>query len=265
MGAKGDPGPQGPDGRDAPTLAETLQAVLDGIVPRRAAILNVWCFKRCVAGDDPAYCDRDGDKWSRGTGTKLPTGEVLTAHHVVEGARACVLAGETHVEIGRTTAITQPVADRDLAVLKQITWIGEAASLPSFDVHKGETPALGELILMATYPGPFNEDLQMTFGHVTDTNVTPPYSDETDLLAGAWSCDAAATHGSSGGPVFNARGDLRGDRRGHPQRRAARLGSRSRSCCPSLPTFARVSQPRAHRGPGGGTCPRGSPSPGSAG
>ena len=207
----GPPGAQGPSGQDAPTLTETLQAVLDDIVPRRGAIVNVWCYRRCVAGDDPGLCDRDGDRWSRGTGTRLPSGEVLTAHHVVESARECILAGDVNVEIGRTKTIVQPVTDRDLAVLKEITWTSEGAALPTFDVVKGKTPALGELVLLATYPGPFNEDLQMTFGHVTDTTVTLPFSDgQPTYWSGAWSCDAAATEGSSGGPVFNARGELLG-------------------------------------------------------
>ena len=210
-GATGPAGPEGPTGDDAPTPAETLQAVLDGIVPRRTAILNVWCHQPCLPADDPEFCDPDGDKWSRGTGTKLATGEVLTAHHVIEGAEACILASEADVEVGRTSTFSQPVANRDLAMLKVISWSSEGAALPGFQVLKGKTPSLGELVLLATYPGALHLDLQMTFGHVTDTTVAMPFSeDRPTYWSGAWSCDAAATHGSSGGPAFNARGELLG-------------------------------------------------------
>jgi S1-C subfamily serine protease len=210
-GATGPVGPQGPTGHDAPTLAEVLQAVLDGVAPRRAGIINVWCYQPCVAGDDPALCDQDGDKWNRGTGTKLPNGDVLTAHHVIEGARECILASEANLEVGRTATFVQPVGNRDLALMKLIRWNSEGVALPAFDVLKGKTPALGELVLLATYPGALNQDLQMTFGYVTDTTVTLPFSDDKPAYwSGAWSCDAAATHGSSGGPVFNARGELLG-------------------------------------------------------
>jgi S1-C subfamily serine protease len=205
-------GAQGPAGKDGATLTETLQAVLDKVVPKRTAILDVWCYQACPAGADPASCDSKGQLWSRGTGTRLSSGDVLTANHVVENATECLLTGEdTSTTVGRTGSFAQPVAGRDLALLRQMSWTATGAALPSFEVVKAWKASLGALVMVASYPGYLSKDLQMTFGYVTDVDVTASQDDEArSYWSGAWACDAAATHGSSGGPVFSAKGDLVG-------------------------------------------------------
>jgi S1-C subfamily serine protease len=211
-GPQGASGAQGPAGKDGVSITETLASILERVVPRRAGILNVWCHQPCPAGADPANCDSKAELWSRGTGTRMPSGDVLTAHHVVENAAECLLTGEdTMAILGRTDTFTQPVYGRDLALARQIDWTPSAAALPTFEVVRSWKSSLGGLVMVASYPGYLARDLQMTFGYVTDVDVVASQPDDAHTYwSGAWACDAAATHGSSGGPVFSARGDLVG-------------------------------------------------------
>jgi S1-C subfamily serine protease len=211
-GPTGAAGPQGPAGKDGASVTEALQAVLDRVVPRRAGILDVWCYQPCPAGADPSSCDSKGEIWSRGTGTRLTSGDVLTAHHVVDSATECLFTGEDNaVTVGRTGTWSQPVAGRDLVLAREIDWTTGGAALPVFEVVKAWKSSLGSLVMVASYPGYLSKDLQMTFGYVTDVDVTASQpADAHTYWSGAWACDAAATHGSSGGPVFNAKGDLVG-------------------------------------------------------
>jgi S1-C subfamily serine protease len=147
--------------------------------------------------------------WSRGTGAKLATGDVLTAHHVAENAIGCVLNGEDGVTVGQASQVNQPVAGRDLVHVTDITWTPAGLALPGFEVKKAATPAVGALVLMASFPGAITRSLQLTFGYVTSSNVTASLPlDYRSYWSAAWSSDNASTNGSSGGPVFDSNGDL---------------------------------------------------------
>jgi hypothetical protein len=208
-GVDGKDGTNGVDGKDGVSLTQTLQAILDKVVPKKAAIMNVICVQPCPM--DPALSDDcvAGQLWSRGTGTKLTTGDVLTAHHVTEAATACYLRTEDGTVVGQSSTFQQPVAGRDLVHVKEIVWTAAGAALAGFDVKKGQTPHLGELVLMASFPGAISRSLQTTFGFVTSTDVTASFpGDYRSYWSGAWASDNASTNGSSGGPVFDSNGDL---------------------------------------------------------
>jgi S1-C subfamily serine protease len=160
----------------------------------------------------------DGLLWDRGTGTKLADGTVLTAGHVVAGATACVLETESGVEVGRSSSTRQPVAGRDLALVS-VTWNALGTALPSFDATKAYAPKLGDLVLVAGYPGGYDKDLQYTFGFVTD----PALSDAPPAWSGAVIVDYGSAAGSSGAPVFSAAGALIGIHVGLPDGMVADL------------------------------------------
>jgi S1-C subfamily serine protease len=206
-GSSGPAGPAGKDGKDGQSLTQTLQAVLDHVVPRQAAILKVYCSRPCTT--EPG-CTA-GQLWDRGTGTKLADGTVLTAGHVVAGATACVLESESGVEVGRSSSTRQPVAGRDLALVS-VTWNALGTALPSFDATKAYAPKLGDLVLVAGYPGGYDKDLQYTFGFVTD----PVLSDAPPAWSGAVIVDYGSAAGSSGAPVFSAAGVVIGIHVGLP-------------------------------------------------
>jgi S1-C subfamily serine protease len=216
-GAAGSPGPAGPQGKQGTAAAQALQDVLDKVVPKRTAILAIYCVRPCPPMAEPGTCDGLGFEWDRGTGTRLDSGDVLTAAHVVDGATSCRFATEAGVVVGFTSTWASPVAGRDLTLMRQITWTTAGGELPSFSVVKGYTPRLGEMILLASYPGRLVKDLQMTFGYVTDVDATGSFP-PLDRIAwsGAVGFDAGAYNGSSGAPVFNAQGELVGEFVGLP-------------------------------------------------
>lgn len=224
MGLPGPAGPAGPPGKDGVGMAQTLQAVLDKIVPKRGAILNVVCRKPCPPMPAMGQCGADGKTYSRGTGTRITGGDVLTAHHVTEFSEECQIGSEDGILLGRAGMIVEPVAGRDLVVLKAISWNDAGSRLPEFDYVKGYTPPLGELVVFASYPAGLSRDLQISFGYVTDPKVAGSFSDKyRTYWTGAWACDAAATHGSSGGPAFNSKGELVGVIVGQPGDDALKL------------------------------------------
>lgn len=209
-GAIGPAGAQGPAGKDGQSVTDTLQAVLDKVVPKRTAIVNAWCWHPCDGATPVGECTPDNKQWIRGTATKLTDGRALTAEHITHGATSCMLVDEKNLEAGQAPTWTQPSPGKDV-VLLNVTWSASGTALPSFSVVSGKTPALGEMVMLASYPETFAKDLQMSFGYVTDTEIKAslPAGYETQW-AGSWAFDGAATRGSSGGPVFSAAGDLIG-------------------------------------------------------
>jgi S1-C subfamily serine protease len=226
MGTRGESGPSGtagpqgamgavgPTGKDGQTLSDVLQSVLTNVVARRSAILVI-------------YCSADGQSWVHGTGTKLSDGRFLTAAHVVQGMTMCYLRTEGNadpIEPGSMMTWVQPVAGRDLAIMS-MAWSSGGASLTGFEMLVNYAPAVGELVLTVTYPLNLIHNVQYTFGFVTGTLDASlaggaisglPGVDAGVYWSGAWSTDAAITGGSSGGPVFDARGRLIGIVVGEP-------------------------------------------------
>jgi S1-C subfamily serine protease len=182
-GAMGAPGAQGPAGVG---LVQSLQNILDKVSPKKAAVLNVYCGT------------------FHGTAVKLSDGRVLTAAHVFVGS-SCDLVDENNITVGTVTSWTTPVTGRDLAVATP-TWNAAGSALPAFDVVKSYQATPGEMVAMVGYPGQLLEDVQFVFGFVSDGNVRYTMTS----WAGAVGVDYASSGGSSGSPVFNAKGELVG-------------------------------------------------------
>jgi S1-C subfamily serine protease len=77
-------------------------------------------------------------------------------------------------------------------------------------------PSIGDLITVVGHPGLYDglvQEHQYTTGFVTATNLqatfaaVPALSGRASVWSQAWSTDAVAWHGNSGGPVFDSNGD----------------------------------------------------------
>lgn len=185
-GAQGPVGAQGTAGKDGVGLVQSLQNILDKVTPKKGAILNVYCGT------------------THGTAVKMSDGRVLTAAHVFVGS-SCDLVDENNVTVGTVTSWTSPITGRDMAVATPV-WTTAGTALPSFDVVKSYSAAPGEMVALVGYPGQLVEDVQFVFGFVSDGNVRYTMAS----WAGAVAVDYASSGGSSGSPVFNAKGELVG-------------------------------------------------------
>lgn len=70
--------------------------------------------------------------------------------------------------------------------------------------------AVGDTIVLVSYPEDIINDYQVTVGRVTDDDVTNSLESLATEWAGAIVSDAAAGPGSSGGPIFNLAGEMIG-------------------------------------------------------
>jgi S1-C subfamily serine protease len=127
------------------------------------------------------------------------TGCILTNEHVVHEARSIkVFIGERDYD----AELVKADEANDLALLKIA-----AADLPQVFLGNSRQVQLLEHVVAMGYPEPgFGRDLTVSEGQITSirTNVPGREGKET------FQTDAAIYHGSSGGPLFNLKGEVSG-------------------------------------------------------
>ena len=135
------------------------------------------------------------DLFATGSGVVLEAnGGILTNYHVIEGATsAIVYLGNTKYE---TTTVLKQDIERDLALLKI-----NATQLPSVKIGDSSKVVIGESIVAIGSPLGFSNSLST--GNIS--NVSRKLDNLTFIQI-----TAPIDHGSSGGALFNMKGELIG-------------------------------------------------------
>lgn len=130
-----------------------------------------------------------------------PAGYILTNEHVVHGAeRIEVFLGEE----GYPGELVAADAERDLALVRIASGGLGLVSAPLGDSDKVE---LLEHVVAMGYPEPgFGRDLTVSEGQITSIRTNLPGREGR----ATFQTDAAIYHGSSGGPLFNLKGEVIG-------------------------------------------------------
>lgn len=132
-----------------------------------------------------------------------PDGYILTNAHVVQDATeiTVVMAGADQVEF--EASVVQMDEVNDLALLKV-----EASGLPSVKLGNSDSVRILDRVLAMGFPSAlqYGRDLTSAEGQITSirTNVSGRAGEAT------FQTDAAIYHGSSGGPLFNMKGEVIG-------------------------------------------------------
>jgi len=187
-GPAGKAGTNGIDGSPGKSAAQQLTDILQKIIPNQASILDIECFSNST----------------RGSGTKLSDGRVLTAFHVISG---CTSVGYySQGKLVGVGGLYSQDGTRDIARIGAVNWNTDGLALKGYVEVKGHLPAVGDLTVTGSYPADLYDDLQLSSGYVTDSSY--------EFLTYGWTTgmitDAATAGGSSGAPVFNKGGDLIG-------------------------------------------------------
>ena len=131
-----------------------------------------------------------------------PNGYILTNEHVVHGAT------EVTVEVGPSqtrfkATVTKTDAANDLALLKI-----EASRLSAVVLGDSNSVRVLDPIVAMGYPAAlqFGTDLTTAEGQITSVRTNMPGREGKETFQ----TDAAIYHGSSGGPLFNNRGEVIG-------------------------------------------------------
>jgi S1-C subfamily serine protease len=185
--------PAGTSDANAVTLIENLPDLVDGVRPSVVAVNTV-------------ITSRTGARQGQGLGTGVVTdkqGHILTNFHVVEGA------DEVSVKFANGTIATGRVvgADRgnDLAVVK--------VSLPEEELHpatfaNSDDVRVGQAVF--AIGNPFSLEFTVTSGIVSGLDRTSEGGVSGRPVRGVIQTDAAVNPGNSGGPLFDADGDVIG-------------------------------------------------------
>jgi V8-like Glu-specific endopeptidase len=158
-------------------------------------------------------CDMGDGTKARGTGTKIADNQIITAHHVVDKAQACLFrSNKAIIATGGSWDLAK--SGRDIAIVDPKDLIGNSwSALPSIKPRIGFKPKVGQLLLLASLPENLTTDKQYTFGRVTDDQVNASLQ-AAEGHPGSWKnafmSDMAAAGGSSGAPIFNAQGEFIG-------------------------------------------------------
>src|SRR6266508_4015732 len=134
--------------------------------------------------------DRSGDSYL-GSGFFVDDDVVVTNYHVIKDATKVVARRLGQKRVYQTSIISHD-AERDLALVRIVGAIGRPLSLA-----KGIRIAVGDVVYVAGNP----EGLEGTFSQGIVSALRG--SDYVQITA-------AISHGSSGGPVLNSRGEVIG-------------------------------------------------------
>jgi S1-C subfamily serine protease len=144
--------------------------------------------------------DKDAGDIATGTAWMVAKGYLVTADHVVAGAKTLTLFSNGEA-VGKAVVVSEDAAN-DLAILKPAGWApGRRAALPL----AAHGVALGRRVFTLGYPEPetLGQKIKMTAGDVSGT--TGPRDDAHDLQI-----SIPIQPGNSGGPVLTWEGTVVG-------------------------------------------------------
>jgi S1-C subfamily serine protease len=188
QGPAGPAGAAGERGERGESFKESSHKLLTKLKPLQKGVVNL----QCGGGS--------------GSGTRIGHDTVITAFHVLDGANSCVVRSNgQQVAIGNV--LSRSPSGRDIGFIRGLTFNFE---VPIINPVRDKMPAIGDLLVLMSYPSLLTNDLQTTLGFVTDDNV----QNSLDEMGIAWRdaimSDMSAGSGSSGGPVFSDVGEFVG-------------------------------------------------------
>ena len=199
-GEQGNDGPQGAKGdagRDG-TLVDPVDHMVDVMSPYEEAVLLIHCEVQ----------NADGEwEYIRGSGIKLEDGRYMTAAHVAAGpnTRKCIIYDTYNTNVstwfGPENIAVQP--NQDIAIASGFKWQGDAAKIIGAPIDRNYHVRVGEPVGLMSFPHSLTEFVVYTFGRVAFEGQTK----------GGWEqfgTDLVLFQGSSGGPAFNAAGNVIG-------------------------------------------------------
>ena len=133
---------------------------------------------------------------AQGTGFYIAPNELLTAWHVVQGAKKVTITNAMGQESAAEVVESWP--DRDLALIR----VDEPGSIHWLTLSDRE-PVEGEAVIAMGYP--FGFDLFSSRG-IVSSKVANPKGESIDLFA----TDAVVNPGMSGGPLIGSNGQVLG-------------------------------------------------------
>ncbi len=157
-------------------------------------------------------CEYEGGAKGHGTGTKINDNQIITAFHVVDKAVSCIYKSNKLIVASGGRPIL-PRSGRDIAIIEPGELLGGWNEIQSIPPTVDYRPKIGELLLLSSLPKDFVTDKQYTFGYVTDDTINASLQGAGNTAASwrnAFTSDMAAAGGSSGAPVFNAKGQFFG-------------------------------------------------------
>jgi S1-C subfamily serine protease len=187
-GPAGPTGATGERGERGESFKEYSHNLLSKLKPLQRGVVNL----QCGGGS--------------GSGTRISQDTVVTAFHVLDGASSCVVRSNgQQVAIG--TVLSRSPAGRDIGFIRGLTFNFE---VPIINPVRDKLPAVGDLLVLMSYPSFLTNDLQTTLGFVTDDNVQNSLDEMGIEWRDAIMSDMSAGSGSSGGPVFSDAGEFVG-------------------------------------------------------
>lgn len=162
----------------------------------RPAVVQVRVTVKAVAGADG---ESQQPSNSRGSGFIIhPQGYILTAHHVVDGAREIEVRLADRQRLRGKVVTSEPHVD--LAILK----VDGTRELPTLPLGDSDTLKVGELA--ATLGFPFGFESSLSLGTISRRGRNQNISAGFEFIQ----TDAGASAGSSGGPLIDMRGHVAG-------------------------------------------------------
>lgn len=142
----------------------------------------------------------DGDGAFSGTAWMVTKGYLVTADHVIAGAKSLVIYSNGE-KVGRAEVVSEDAAN-DLAVLRPVGWANRKTIALPLAPHG---VPLGKRVFTLGYPEPdtLGQHIKMAAGEVSGTNG--PHDDAHDLQI-----SIPIQPGNSGGPVLTWEGNVVG-------------------------------------------------------
>lgn len=203
IGSTGPKGDQGSPGAVGASWTHAVQSILEHLTPIRSAIIDI-------------ECSTVNDNW-RGTGVKISSTEIITALHVTDTANtnSCyfysegtlVASGWTHVQASAQVTLN---IHRDISKITINQTLSAWHQLPNAVMVINKKPLIGDALILLSYPEDITNDIQFTFGMVTDDDTSDSLGSYGSTWKNAITSDMAASSGSSGGPIFNEYGEFIG-------------------------------------------------------
>lgn len=188
QGEMGRQGPAGANGQPGESFQQATRKLIDKLKPIRSGVVNLLC----------------GD--ASGTGTRISEDTVVTAFHVLECNTSCVVKSDgLQVAVGGT--LSRSNSGRDIGYIRNLNF---SRQISIINMKRNASVAVGDFLALLSHPTVFRNDLQTTFGFVTDDNAQASLGSMGIDWQDAIMTDMSAGPGSSGGPIFNNDGEFIG-------------------------------------------------------